>query len=66
MSTFAVELPTEQAEQLRREAERQGLRAEDLLRQVAESYLSRADSFEAAAAYVLRKNAELYRRLAKH
>jgi len=33
---------------------------------VAESYLSRADSFEAAAAYVLRKNAELYRRLAKH
>lgn len=65
MSTFAVELPAEQAEQLRREAERQGLRAEDLLRQVAESYLSRADSFETAAAYVLRKNAELYRRLAK-
>jgi hypothetical protein len=65
MSTFAIELPNDQAERLQREAERQGLHVEDLLRKVAESYLSRADAFETAAAYVLQKNAELYRRLAK-
>ena len=65
MSTFAVELPDEQAERLRREADRQGVRAEELLRQVAATYLSRAEAFETAAAYVLDKNAELYRRLAK-
>lgn len=65
MSTFAVELPNEQAERLRREAERQGLSVEELLRQMAETYLTRAESLEAAASYVLQKNAELYRRLAK-
>ena len=65
MSTFAVEFPNEQAERLRREAERQGMRVEDLLRQVAETYLFRAEAFETAATHVLQKNAELYRRLAK-
>jgi len=65
MSTFSVELPDEQAERLRFEAERQGVRVEDLLRKAAESYLSRAAAFETASSHILQKNAELYRRLAK-
>lgn len=65
MSTLTVSIPTEQAEQLGREADRLGVSVEELLRRIANDYLARKDSFEAAAQYVLHKNAELYRRLAK-
>jgi hypothetical protein len=65
MSTLTFELPTEQAEALTREAERRNVRVEDLLRELAGDFLSRAQAFDAATRYVLDKNADLYRRLAK-
>jgi antitoxin FitA len=65
VSTITIELPTEQLEKLTRAAERRGVRAEELLRQLADDGLARIEDFDEAAAYVLRKNAELYRRLAQ-
>jgi antitoxin FitA len=65
MSTLTFEMPTEQVEALSRAADRRGVRVEDLLRELTEEYLSRREAFESAAKYVLQKNAELYRRLAK-
>lgn len=65
MSTLTFELPAEQSEALTREAERRKVRVEDLLRELTRDFLSRTEAFEAAAKYVLDKNAELYRRLAK-
>jgi hypothetical protein len=65
MSTFTLQLPTEKANQLAQEAERLGVRVEELLERITDDFLARKESFEAAAQYVLRKNAELYRRLAK-
>ncbi|MEO2088391.1 MAG: DNA-binding protein [Gemmataceae bacterium] len=65
MSTLTFELPTEQAEALTREAERRNVRVEDLLRELAGDFLTRTQAFDAAARYVLDKNVELYRRLAK-
>lgn len=65
MSTLTFELPTEQIEALTREAERRKVRIEDLLRELTGDFLSRTQAFDAAARYVLDKNADLYRRLAK-
>lgn len=65
MSTITFEMPTEQADALSREADRRGVQVDDLLREMASVFLARTEAFEAAAKYVLNKNAELYRRLAK-
>lgn len=61
----AFELPPEQAEKLQREAERLGISPGDLARAaLADLLAAREEDFRAAADLVLRKNAELYRRLA--
>ena len=61
----AFELPAAQAEKLRREAERLGISPSDLARAaLADLLADRDEDFRAAAERVLRKNAELYRRLA--
>jgi hypothetical protein len=61
----AFELPAAQAEKLRQEAERLGISPSDLARAALSDLLAdRDDDFRAAADRVLRKNAELYRRLA--
>lgn len=61
----AFELPTAQADKLRREAERLGISPSDLARAALTDLLAdRDEDFRAAADRVLRKNAELYRRLA--
>jgi hypothetical protein len=61
----AFELPAAQAEKLRREAERLGISPSELARAAVSDLLAdREDDFCAAADRVLRKNAELYRRLA--
>ncbi len=65
MSTLTFEVPTEHAEALALRAERRGVQLADLLREMAEQFLARDEAFDAAAKYVLDKNAELYRRLAK-
>jgi len=62
---LSIELSPAQAERLRLEAERLGLAPEDLARAAVADLLASADAdFQAAAERVLKKNEELYRRLA--
>ena len=65
MSTLTFQLEETQADKLAEAAREQGVQVEELLRKIAEDYLSRKEGFEVAAKYVLQKNAELYRRLAQ-
>jgi hypothetical protein len=61
----AFELPAAQAEKLRQEAERLGISPSDLARAALADLLASSDEeFRIATERVLRKNAELYRRLA--
>lgn len=65
MTTFSIELPDDQAERLRDLAVEAGVTPEELLGAGVREWLFRPDkNFTDAASYVLRKNAELYRRLA--
>jgi len=65
MTTIAIPLSDERAAQLREWAAQAGLPAEEFLRRRVEQLLDRPDEqFRQASAYVLEKNAELYRRLA--
>ena len=65
MNAFTIALPEEQALRLRELALKTGLSPEELLRAGVEEWLTRPDQdFAEATAYVLRKNRELYRRLA--
>jgi hypothetical protein len=62
---LAIELSAPQTERLRAEADRLGVGVEDLARAVVADVLGEPDEeFRAAAERVLRKNEELYRRLA--
>ena len=62
---LSVDLTPAQVERLRLEAERLGLTPEDLGRAAIVELLGRpSDDFAAAAERVLKKNEELYRRLA--
>lgn len=62
---ITIDLSPAQSERLRYEAERLGLAPEDLARAaLADLLVTRDDDFGAAAERVLRKNEELYRRLA--
>jgi hypothetical protein len=65
MTTIAIPLSDERAAQLRLWAEQAGLAPEEFLRRRVERLLDRPDEqFRQAAAYVLEKNADLYKRLA--
>jgi hypothetical protein len=60
-----IELSPAQAERLRHQAELLGIAPADLARAaLADLLATRDEDFQAAAARVLRKNEELYRRLA--
>jgi hypothetical protein len=62
---LSIDLSAAQGERLRAEAARLGLTPEELARAVVADLLaSVGDDFEAAATRVLKKNEELYRRLA--
>lgn len=62
---LSIDLSPAQAERLRLEAERLGLSPEDLARAAIMDLLATpGEDFNAAAERVLKKNAELYRRLA--
>jgi predicted transcriptional regulator len=63
--TITIDLPPEQYERLAELARREGLTAEEFARRELAGMLTRDAAFQAAAGYVLEKNAELYRRLAK-
>jgi predicted transcriptional regulator len=61
----AFELPAAQAERLQQTADRLGISPSELARAAVTDLLAdRADDFRAAVERVLRKNAELYQRLA--
>lgn len=65
MSTITITLSDERVAQLREIAARFGVKPEDLARVGIEELLTRpAEAFQQAVEYVLRKNQELYRRLA--
>ncbi|MEK6629674.1 MAG: DNA-binding protein [Acidobacteriota bacterium] len=62
---LAIELPAAQAARLREEAARLGVPPADLARAaVADLLAAKDDDFRAAAERVVKKNDELYRRLA--
>lgn len=62
---LTIDLSPAQAERLRLEAKRLGLAPEDLARAaIADPLVTPGDDFKTAAKRVLRKNEELYRRLA--
>ena len=65
MSTVTFQVEDEKAGQLATAARDRGVAVEELLRQITDDFLARKEGFEAAAKYVLAKNAELYRRLAQ-
>jgi hypothetical protein len=65
MTSVEISISENQARRLQALSERVGLSIEELLRGRMDQFLDRTESeFETAADYVLRKNAELYRRLA--
>jgi hypothetical protein len=65
MVDFTISLPDEQAGRLRELAREAGVSPEELLRDGVGRWQVRPDrDFAAAAAFVLEKNRELYRRLA--
>jgi len=65
MSSITIELNEEQLSKLQSIAERAGVSVETLARSSLEELLARPDEeFERAADYVLKKNEDLYRRLA--
>ena len=65
MNTQTVDLPIAQYERLNRVAIHRGVTLQDLLGQLAEECETRDEAIETASKFVLQKNAELYRRLAK-
>jgi hypothetical protein len=65
MSTLTFQVEDPKAQQLADAARELGLPVEELLQRITDDYLARKEGFEAAAKYVLQKNAELYKRLAK-
>jgi len=65
MATITISLPEDRATRLRDFADRLKVSTEELVRVSVDDLLSRPDdAFEQAVERVLRKNAELYRRLA--
>ena len=65
MTSITIPLSEERLERLKSLATQAGVSPEELARAGLEEWLARPrDDFAAAAQYVLRKNAELYRRLA--
>jgi len=65
MSTLTFAVTEEKAEQLTTAASKLGVSVEDLLQRITENFLAHQEEFQTAAEYVLQKNSELYRRLAK-
>lgn len=65
MTTVTIELSDEQVLTLEQRAKRLGISLEAILQLSIEDFIARSDDrFDQAVAYVLEKNADLYRRLA--
>jgi hypothetical protein len=63
VKTLEITLPDEVAAQVEQAAQDRGVSVQDLLASSVVEKLEREGEFESAAAYVLTKNAELYKRL---
>ena len=65
MTTITIELPSERLQKLQEMALKFSVSMEELVRLSVEDMLTQPEEqFRKAAQYVLKKNAELYRRLA--
>ncbi len=65
MTTITIELPSERLQKLQEMALKFGVSIEELVRVSVEDMLTQPEEqFRKAAQYVLKKNAELYKRLA--
>ena len=65
MTTITIELPSERLQKLQEMASKFGVSMEELVRVSVEDMLTQPEEqFRKAAQYVLKKNAELYKRLA--
>jgi hypothetical protein len=65
METITITLPDDRLTQLKERATRYNVSPEELVRVSIEELLARPDdAFQDAVNYVLKKNSELYRRLA--
>jgi hypothetical protein len=65
MVTYTISLSEKQSQQLREIADQYHIAPEELVRASIEDLLNRPqDDFQTALEYVLKKNAELYKRLA--
>lgn len=65
MTTITIEIPNERLQKLQEMAQKFGISTEELVRVSVEDMLTQPeDQFRKAAQYVLKKNAELYKRLA--
>jgi hypothetical protein len=65
MVSYTISLSEKQSQQLREIADQYHIAPEELVRASIEDLLNRPqDDFQAALEYVLKKNAELYKRLA--
>jgi antitoxin FitA len=62
-ATFKITLSGRRASKLNELAKEAGVTPEELLQNSVEGWLSTGEDFDRAAAYVLNKNADLYRRL---
>ena len=65
MTTITIELPSERLQKLQEMALKFGVSMEELVRVSVEDMLTQPEEqFRKAAQYVLKKNADLYKRLA--
>ena len=65
MTTITIEVPNERLQKLREMAQRLGVSMEELVQVSVEDMLTQPEEqFRKAAQYVLKKNKELYKRLA--
>ena len=65
MTTITIELPNERLQKLREMAQSLGVSMEELVQVSVEDMLTQPEEqFQKAAQYVLKKNKELYKRLA--
>jgi antitoxin FitA len=66
MMTITIGLSDEHARKLKHLADHAGVSADELIRETVQNWLEHSDQeFAMAAAYVIEKNSELYRRLAR-
>jgi len=65
MPTLTIAIKEDQLQRLQQTASYLGVAVEEVVDRSIEEYLARHQCFQEAADYVLRKNAELYRRLAQ-